>query len=86
MLVLGHMLVDHIIGYKNIIKIVITYLFFITAIIIKTSFSFLYLVCFKYIIYLGFISLIGYILQVITPKYYIKETSTGVGLKRVTVI
>jgi hypothetical protein len=28
----------------------------------------------------------GYILQIITPKYYIKEASIGVGLKRVTVI
>jgi hypothetical protein len=52
----------------------------------KASFSFLYLVCSGYIIYLGFISLIGYILQVITPKYYIKEAGAGIGLKRVTVI
>jgi uncharacterized membrane protein YjjB (DUF3815 family) len=64
----------------------IAYLPFITIIMTKTSFSFLYLVYSEYIIYLGFISLIGYILQVIAPKYYTKEASTGVGLKRVTVI
>jgi hypothetical protein len=53
---------------------------------IKASFSFLYLVCSGYIIYLGFISLIGYILQAIAPKYCAKETGAGVGLKRVIVV
>jgi cyanate permease len=52
----------------------------------KTSFSSLYPVCFGYIIYLGFISLISYILQGIIPKYYIEETDTEIGLKRVVVI
>jgi hypothetical protein len=28
----------------------------------------------------------GYILQAIAPKYYIKEAGAGVGLKRVMVI
>ena len=49
--------------------------------ITKTSFSSLYLVYSKYIIYLGFASLIGYILQVIAPKYCVEEASAGVGLK-----
>jgi hypothetical protein len=53
---------------------------------IKTSFSSLYPVCFKYTIYLGFITLMHYILQVIVPKYYTKEASAEVGLKRVIVI
>jgi hypothetical protein len=52
----------------------------------KTSFSSLYLVCSRCIIYLGFINLIDYILQAIAPKYYTKEASVGVGLKRVAVI
>ena len=52
----------------------------------KTSFSFLYPVCSGCIIYLGFISLMGYILQVIAPEYCIEEASTGVGLKRVAVV
>jgi hypothetical protein len=74
------------IRYKNIIKIATAYLPFITVIITKAFFSSLYLVCSGYIVYLGFISLIGYILQAIIPKYYIKEAGTGVGLKRVAVI
>jgi hypothetical protein len=53
---------------------------------IKTSFSSLYPVCSEYIIYLGFASLIGYILQAIAPKYCTEEASAEVGLKRVTVI
>jgi peptidoglycan biosynthesis protein MviN/MurJ (putative lipid II flippase) len=53
---------------------------------IKASFSSLYFVCSGYIIYLGFVSLIGYILQVIVPKYYVKEAGIKVGLKRVAVI
>ena len=73
------------IGCKNIIRIATAYLPFITLIITKTSFSSLYLVYFRYIIYLGFISLIGYILQAIAPKYCVEEASTGVGLKRVAV-
>jgi phosphate starvation-inducible membrane PsiE len=53
---------------------------------IKTSFSSLYPVCFRYIIYLGFTSLMGYILQAIAPKYYIEEAGAGVGLKKVAVV
>ena len=75
-----------ILGCKNIIKIVIAYLPFITVIIIKTYFFSLHLVCFGYTVYLGFTTLISYILQVIAPEYYAKEASRGVGLKRVTVI
>ena len=52
----------------------------------KTSFSFLYLVCSGCIAYLGFASLIGYILQVIVPEYYIEEAGAGVGLKKVAVV
>ena len=52
----------------------------------KISFSFLYLVCSGCIIYLGFISLMGYILQVIAPKYCVEEVGAGVGLKRVAVV
>ena len=74
------------IEHKNIIRIATAYLPFITAIITKTFFSFLYLMCSGYIIYLGFIRLIGYILQVIAPEYYIEEAGTGIGLKRVAVI
>ena len=66
------------IGYKNIIKIVTAYLPFITVIIIKTSFSFLYPMCSRCIVYLGFVSLIGYILQAIVPEYYTEEASMGV--------
>ena len=42
--------------------------------------------CFKYIIYLDFASLIGNILQAISPEYCAEEASTGVGLKGVIVI
>jgi hypothetical protein len=52
----------------------------------KTFFSSLYPVCFGYIVYLGFISLMDHILQAIAPKYYAKEAGAGVGLKRVVVI
>ena len=58
----------------------------ITVIIIKTYFSFLYLVYFRYTAYLNFTTLIDYILQVIAPKYYTEKASTGVGLKRVIII
>jgi hypothetical protein len=60
------------------IKIATAYFPFITTIITKPSFSSLYLMCFKYITYLDFIRLIGYILQVIAPKYYTEEASAGV--------
>ena len=52
----------------------------------KFFFSSLYLMYSRYIAYLNFINLIGYILQAIVPKYYIEETSIGVGLKKVTVV
>ena len=42
--------------------------------------------CFGCIVYLGFINLMGYILQIIVLEYYTEEAGMGVDLKRVAVI